>query len=262
MAPCPAARRRHQARRGCSHYGRQRPLKDRRSRRLRSLFGTVEVRAPRFEPCRCSVTLRTTISPVTEIMPDRCTPEYERVLAKLGALLPYRRARALLEDFFSLGDPPAIDTIQQRTLQVGARLERGSIVAPASAPAAEAAETITLAIDSGHVRAVRSYQVRTFEVFVAQASNDDGKQIAFSSVPVEADRQTQQLRGLLRGLGATPCTEVTILSDGAAPMQRRAALAWRGGVRWSGQSCARLVPSRNAYPTCRSGGQRLAGHQG
>jgi hypothetical protein len=28
------------------------------------------------------------ISPVTEIMPDRCTPEYERVLAKLGALLP------------------------------------------------------------------------------------------------------------------------------------------------------------------------------
>jgi hypothetical protein len=203
-----------QARRGCSHCGGQRPLKDRRSRRLRSLFGTVEVRAPRFEPCRCSVTVRTTISPVTEIMPDRCTPEYERVLAKLGALLPYRRARALLEDFFSLGDLPAIDTIQQRTLQVGARLERGSIVAPAIAPAAEA-ETITLSIDSGHVRAVRSYQVRTFEVFVAQASNDDGKPIAFSSVPVEADRQTQQLRGLLRGLGATPCTEVTILSDGA-----------------------------------------------
>ena len=55
-----------QARRGCSHCGGLRPLKDRRSRRLLSLFGTVEVRAPRFEPCRCSVTLRTTISPVTE----------------------------------------------------------------------------------------------------------------------------------------------------------------------------------------------------
>jgi hypothetical protein len=62
---------------------------------------------------------------------------------------------------------------------------------------------------------VRSYQVRTFEVFVAQASNDDGKQIAFSSVPVDADRQTQQLRGVLNRLGATPCTEITILSDGA-----------------------------------------------
>jgi hypothetical protein len=78
------------------------------------------------------------------------------------------------------------------------------------------AETIALSIDSGHVRAVRSYQVRTFEVFVAQASNDRGERIVFSSVPVEADRQTQQLRGVLHRLGATPGTELTILSDGAA----------------------------------------------
>jgi hypothetical protein len=62
---------------------------------------------------------------------------------------------------------------------------------------------------------VRSYQVRTFEVFVAQASNDDGKQIVFSSVPSEADRQTQQLRGVLHRLGAPPFTELTIRSDGA-----------------------------------------------
>jgi hypothetical protein len=40
-------------------------------------------------------------------------------------------------------------------------------------------------------------------------------QIVFSSVPVEADRQTQQLRGVLDRLGATPCTAFTILSDGA-----------------------------------------------
>ena len=75
------------------------------------------------------------------------------------------------------------------------------MAAPKSAPAAEA-ETITLSIDSGHVRAVRTCQVRTFEVFVAQASNDDGEQVTFSSVPVEADRQVQQLRGVLHRLGA------------------------------------------------------------
>ena len=34
-------------------------------------------------------------------------------------------------------------------------------------------------------------------------------------MPAEADRQTQQLRGVLQHLGATPCTELTILSDGA-----------------------------------------------
>jgi hypothetical protein len=47
-------------RRLCSHCGSQRPLKDVRARRLLSVFGTVEVRAPRFLPCRCAVTRRHT----------------------------------------------------------------------------------------------------------------------------------------------------------------------------------------------------------
>ena len=50
-------------RRSCQRCGAQRPLKDQRSRRLVSLFGTVEVRAPRFTPCRCAVTRRRTLNP-------------------------------------------------------------------------------------------------------------------------------------------------------------------------------------------------------
>jgi hypothetical protein len=65
------------------------------------------------------------------------------------------------------------------------------------------------------VRSVRSYQVRSFEVFVAQVSSDEGRSVVFSSVPAEADRQQQQLRGVLHRLGAAPSTPVTILSDGA-----------------------------------------------
>jgi hypothetical protein len=66
-------------RRGCSHCGSQRPLKDVRRRKLQSLFGIIEVRAPRFLPCNCAVTCRHTLNPIAEIIPDRCTPEYERV---------------------------------------------------------------------------------------------------------------------------------------------------------------------------------------
>ena len=77
-------------RRCCPRCQEQRPLKDVRSRRLNSLFGTVEVRAPRFKPCRCSVRSRRTLTPVVEIMADRCTAEYERIVAKLGAWMPYR----------------------------------------------------------------------------------------------------------------------------------------------------------------------------
>ena len=65
------------------------------------------------------------------------------------------------------------------------------------------------------MRAARQYQGRSFEVLLAQVSNDEGKQVVFASVPAEAHSQTRQLRGMLHGLGATAETPVTILSDGA-----------------------------------------------
>jgi hypothetical protein len=203
------------SRRRCDRCGAQRPLKDLRPRCLTSLFGVVEVRAPRFGPCWCGVACRRSITPVAEIMPDRCTPEYERVVAALGAALPYRRALALLGEFFPLGDAPAVETTRQRTLQVGARLERATLAPPQPPAAPPEASSIALAIDGGHVRSVRRHQVRSFEVFVAQVSRTEGKSVVFSSVPAEADRQQQQLRGVLHRLGATPSTPVTILSDGA-----------------------------------------------
>jgi hypothetical protein len=57
--------------------------------------------------------------------------------------------------------------------------------------------------------------MRSFEVMLAYASNDRGERLLFSSVPVEADRQRQQLNTVLRDLGATLATPVTVLSDGA-----------------------------------------------
>jgi hypothetical protein len=78
-----------------------------------------------------------------------------------------------------------------------------------------ATKSIALSIDGGHVRAARQYQGRTFEVLLAQVSNDEGKQVVFASVWAEATSQTRQLRGVLHGLGATQATPITILSDGA-----------------------------------------------
>src|SRR4051794_3604818 len=203
------------SRRRCPRCGAQRPLKDRRPRQLRSLFGVVVVHAPRFAPCRCSVGHCQTLSPVGEIMPDRCPLEYERTLAEMGAQLPYRRARALLDELFPLGTPPVVETLRQRSLRVGARLECQAAIPSRSTPAV-AAGSMTLAVDTAHIRAVPTCQGRTFEIVVAQTSNDNGKHRVFASVPDEAYHQAQQLRGVLHDLGATQATPVTILSDGAA----------------------------------------------
>jgi hypothetical protein len=91
------------------------------------VFGTVEVRAPCFLPCRCAVSRRHVLNPIAEIMPDRCTPEYERIIAKMGSLLPYRRARTLLSEFLPLADVPAVETARRRTVRVAARLEKQAV---------------------------------------------------------------------------------------------------------------------------------------
>jgi hypothetical protein len=200
-------------RRSCQRCDGRRPIKDWRSRRLMTLFGEVCVDAPRFAPCRCGVASRRGISPLAELMPDRCTPEYERVLAQMGALLPYGRAVALMGELLPLEHSPAIETARRRTLTVGARLERASLRAsPAEVPEAQ---TVAVAIDGGHVKSVRSYQMRSFEILLAHAHNDRGQGRLFSSVAAEADREPLQLSAVLRDLGASSSTPVTVLTDGA-----------------------------------------------
>ena len=55
-----------------------------------------------------------------------------------------------------------------------------------------------------HVKSIRSYQIRSFEVMLACVSNDQGEQRLFSSVPVEADRQRQQLSAVWATLEQHP----------------------------------------------------------
>jgi len=61
--------------RACAACGVLQPLKDRRTRRLQTLFGTVEVEAPRFKLCRCRLITpmtEVTVSPVRALLTARC----------------------------------------------------------------------------------------------------------------------------------------------------------------------------------------------
>jgi hypothetical protein len=147
------------------------------------------------------------------MMPDRCTPEYERVLAKMGALAPYRCAVTLMAEFLPLGEAAGVETMRRRTLKVGARLEHAAL--RSKPPAPPAAGAVSLSVDGGHVKSIRSYQMQSFEILLAHVSNDRGQQELFSSVAVEADRERLQLGAVLRNLGATSRTSITLLTDGA-----------------------------------------------
>ena len=93
------------------------------------------------------MTRRHTVNPVAEIIPDRYAPEYEHIIAKMGSMLPYARARTLLSEFLPLGEVPAVETTRRRTLRVGARLEQQA-ASPDERPAADAVDATRCAFDA------------------------------------------------------------------------------------------------------------------
>ena len=92
-------------------------------------------------------------------------------------------------------------------MRVGAQLEHAALATP-QLPAAVSAEAspIALGIDAGHVRSVRSDQVRSFETFAAQVggANDDAVGLG-SPLPFAQDCTLKQelvrRHAIERGLG-------------------------------------------------------------
>jgi hypothetical protein len=111
----------------CPECGMLQPLKDRRTRRLQTLFGTVEVEAPRFRICRCRLsapTAEAVFSPVCALLTARCTPELEWVQAELGARTSFREAARILEALLP-ASPANHTSVRNRTHAVALRLEAG-----------------------------------------------------------------------------------------------------------------------------------------
>ena len=90
------------ARRVCVSCERLRPVKDYTRRKIRTVFGTVAVKNPRWMGCRhCFPHFSMAFSVLGEICPDRATPELVEVTARLGSMLPHRKAAELLAEFFA-----------------------------------------------------------------------------------------------------------------------------------------------------------------
>jgi hypothetical protein len=82
--------------------------RDSRTRKVQTLFGTITVDAPRICACPCMNTwgfVDVSLTPLAELLPDRCTPEFRRLQAELSAKHSYREAARLLAMLLPC-DPP------------------------------------------------------------------------------------------------------------------------------------------------------------
>ena len=211
--------------RACAVCGVLQPLKDRRTRRLQTLFDTVEVDAPRFKACRCRPTTpmtEVTVSPVCALLTARCTPELERVQAELGARTSFRDGVRILESLLPVS-PANHESLRTRTHAVALRIEAADRQAatevmavrnePDKAAVADEHRPVVM-LDGAYVCGVPGHQVRNFEAICGKVERKGYSTRRFALVRSVAEQLHALLRAALRNQGWREGDAVTTISDG------------------------------------------------
>ena len=210
----------------CAACGMLQPLKDRRTRRLQTLFGTVEVEAPRFKVCRCRqsapVAEAATFSPVCALLTARCTPELGRVQAELGARTSFRDGARILEALLPVS-PANQESLRTRTHAVALRLEAADRQAaaevmavrnePDKAAVADEHRPIVM-LDGAYIRATPGNQVWNFEAICGKVEHEGHATRRFALVRSVAEQPHALLRAALQDQGWREGEAVTAISDG------------------------------------------------
>jgi len=212
--------------RACVACGVLQPLKDRRTRRLQTLFGTVQVEAPRFKLCRCRPFAPTmearTVSPVCALLTARCTPELEQVQAELGARTSFRDAARILDRLLP-ASPANQESVRTRTHAVALQLEAADrqaareITAVRDAPdkaAAAGEQRSVIMLDGAYIRAVPGHQVRNFEAICGKVEHEGHATRRFALVRSVAEQPHALLRAALLDQDWREGDAVTAISDG------------------------------------------------
>lgn len=224
-------------RRVCPDCQTLRPVKDYTTRRLRTVFGTVEVRNPRWLLCRdCHPGMDAAFAPLKEICPDRATPELMELTARLGSMMPYRQAATMLAQFLPVEPTETHATVRKRTIRIGQRLDeqitRESWCARAEVDERRQLEMqlpgdrrkeFVISIDTAHVRSANKHLARNFEIVVARCgrggrADSGGRYFTTSNTGQHAIRD--RALHALRHEGYCGFGDVTVISDGAEILKR------------------------------------------
>ena len=186
-------------------------IRDRRTRRLQTLFGTIEVSTPRIRVCACINHLgmhNLSRPPLTDLLSDRCTPELRRLQVELVARLSYRDAARILSAFLPCS-PPTHSSIRNRLGRVADDLndrdrmmayESGAL-STAKGEATTNRPPVTINLDSAHIRAIPATQSRLVGVNVGKVLDSEGNSRRFGFAPGSGYALNATLRAALVAQG-------------------------------------------------------------
>ncbi len=224
-------------RRVCPDCHTFRSVKDYTTRRIRTVFGTVEVRNPRWMLCReCHPGMVGAFAPLKEICPDPATPELMELTARLGSMMPHRQAAKVLADFLPIEPTETHATVRNRTIRIGERLNDQIKQETWRARSqtddrcqlemqlpGDRRKEFVVSIDTAHARSAEPNSARNVELVVARCGRGGrgepgGRYFVTGSTEQTAirDRAVHALqREGYRGFG-----DVTVISDGAEILKR------------------------------------------
>lgn len=207
------------------------------TRRIRTVFGAVKVRNPRWMLCReCYPGIIGASAPLKEICPDRATPELMELTARLGSMMPYRQAAKLLAEFLAIEPTETHATVRKRTIRTGERLDDQIMQETWRARSqtedrcqlemqlpGDRRKEFVVSIDTAHVRSAEPNSARNFELVIARCGRGGrGESGGRYFVIGSTDQHTIRDRTLhalgedgYRGFG-----DVTVISDGAEILKR------------------------------------------
>ena len=107
--------------RACPCCGKARQLKDRRTIKVRTLFGKIPVPSPRYRRCPCEVP--GVDAPLVSALPERVTPDLLALEARWASLVAYGVTVKLLGDVLPIDTATNIQTVRNDVLRVAERLE-------------------------------------------------------------------------------------------------------------------------------------------
>jgi hypothetical protein len=107
----------------CPACGRARRHKDATTIVLRTLFGTLHLRSPRWWHCSCQPQPTRTFSPLAAVLPERSTPELIYLESKFSGLISYGQSANLLAETLPLGRPLHATAVRLHAQATAERLE-------------------------------------------------------------------------------------------------------------------------------------------
>lgn len=200
-----------------------RAKKDSKYLSYRTLFGKIELESPRYYTCACEVREKKSVSPLSQVLTQRSSPELLYLQTKWASLMSYGMTTNLLNDVLPIDVCDSSVRHQVQTVAQRSEDELGpeQVMFIEGSPhqweqLPDPNSRLFVGIDGGyiHAREGENRQAGWFEAIVGKSMSEDTASKSFGFVTSYDDKPKRRVYEMLQSQGFQLNQNITFLSDG------------------------------------------------